>query len=39
MSTDTRQVETPRAGRKLLLCFSDLRWEFVHQRPRHLLRA
>ncbi len=27
----------PRAGRPLLLCFSHLRWDFVTQRPQHLL--
>lgn len=26
-----------RAPRRLLACFSHLRWDFVHQRPQHLL--
>ncbi|OYZ96588.1 MAG: hypothetical protein B7X99_14670, partial [Rhizobiales bacterium 17-65-6] len=25
------------AVRPALLCFSHLRWDFVHQRPQHLL--
>jgi glycosyltransferase involved in cell wall biosynthesis len=29
----------PRAERPDLLCFSHLRWNFVHQRPQHLLTA
>ena len=32
------QVQTSPAGRPLLLCFSHLRWNFVTQRPQHLLR-
>ena len=27
----------PRDGRPLLLCLSHLRWNFVFQRPQHLL--
>lgn len=29
--------DTPPARRPVLLCFSHLRWNFVHQRPQHLL--
>ena len=29
--------ETQPAPRPALLCFSHLRWDFVHQRPQHLL--
>ena len=32
------QVQTQSAGLSLLLCFSHLRWNFVTQRPQHLLR-
>lgn len=31
------KTEKPAARRPALLCFSHLRWEFVHQRPQHLL--
>ena len=29
----------PHAARPVILCFSHLRWDFVHQRPQHLLNA
>ncbi|MFN3723317.1 MAG: glycosyltransferase [Paracoccaceae bacterium] len=29
--------DTPSATRPALICFSHLRWDFVHQRPQHLL--
>ena len=31
------QPEKPASPRPVLLCFSHLRWDFVHQRPQHLL--
>ncbi|HEV7446267.1 MAG TPA: hypothetical protein VGO18_27100, partial [Steroidobacteraceae bacterium] len=37
MSPDSRHVETLFAGQSLLLCFSHLRWQFVYQRPQHLM--
>ncbi|MDB6045457.1 MAG: glycosyl transferase [Gammaproteobacteria bacterium] len=33
----TRHFETRSADQKLLLCFSHLRWQFVYQRPQHLM--
>jgi glycosyltransferase involved in cell wall biosynthesis len=33
----TRHFHTQSPGRKLLLCFSHLRWQFVYQRPQHLM--
>lgn len=30
-------AEEPSASRPTLICFSHLRWDFVHQRPQHLL--
>lgn len=32
-----RHFETRSADQKLLLCFSHLRWQFVYQRPQHLM--
>ncbi len=32
-----RRSLTAREGRQTLLCFSHLRWDFVFQRPQHLL--
>jgi len=34
---DERQPQTARETRPTLLCFSHLRWDFVFQRPQHLL--
>ncbi|WP_322896233.1 MULTISPECIES: glycosyltransferase [unclassified Yoonia] len=34
-----RANEFSPAPRPALLCFSHLRWDFVHQRPQHLLNA
>lgn len=31
------KVEPPRPGEPDLICFSHLRWDFVYQRPQHLL--
>jgi len=33
----TRHFETRSAEQKLLICFSHLRWQFVYQRPQHLM--
>ena len=33
----TRQPGAPSAGQPTLICFSHLRWDFVQQRPQHLM--
>ena len=35
---DSTQADIDRDTRPVLLCFSHLRWDFVFQRPQHLLR-
>ena len=37
MLDGTRMQDEGVAGRDVLLCFSHLRWDFVFQRPQHLL--
>ncbi|WP_245420673.1 MULTISPECIES: glycosyltransferase [unclassified Mesorhizobium] len=34
---DTANTKTINREQQLLICFSHLRWNFVHQRPQHLL--
>src|SRR5690348_3050889 len=36
MKMDQTAVQVP-ASRTLLICFSHLRWDFVYQRPQHLM--
>jgi glycosyltransferase involved in cell wall biosynthesis len=33
----SKHLQTEPAPRKLVLCFSHLRWQFVYQRPQHLM--
>jgi glycosyltransferase involved in cell wall biosynthesis len=37
MASVARCFDTPCSDRTLLLCFSHLRWQFVYQRPQHLM--
>ena len=37
MLDGTRMQDEGGAGRDVLICFSHLRWDFVFQRPQHLL--
>jgi glycosyltransferase involved in cell wall biosynthesis len=40
MSSPPSFIEaSPKPGRPQLLCFSHLRWNFVYQRPQHILTA
>lgn len=36
-ATASRQRSAPSAERRTVLCFSHLRWDFVYQRPQHLM--
>src|SRR3954452_7997471 len=37
MDMDALTSGRPRSGERALICFSHLRWNFVYQRPQHLL--
>jgi glycosyltransferase involved in cell wall biosynthesis len=37
MLPDSRHSETQSPRQKILVCFSHLRWQFVYQRPQHLM--
>ena len=37
MSSSTIALHTVRSDRRLLICLSHLRWDFVYQRPQHLM--